>query len=247
MRKITSGAIATSKWLKEQGISSKLAWWYVHSGWLERVGDGAYKRSGDKINWLAVMPALQNQLHLPVHVGAKTALQLLGQGHFLPVQGIKKIDLFTTPKTNLPKWMVDLIIPESFIIHKTNLFQKNNDQKLGLIEKNFDGVTTLLSSPERAILEILYLIPDKQSFDEASLLMESLNQLRPQVIQKLLETCNSIKTKRLFLYLADKFQHTWLSELNLKNIMLGRGKRKIGSGGDYDPKYQISVPKIIEQ
>ncbi len=244
---MSPGMIATSTWLKAQGVSSKLAWWYAYSGWLEHVGEGAYKRPGDKTSWLAAISALQNQLHLPMHVGSKTALQLLGQTHFVPMQGIKNIDLFALPKTRVPKWAVDSSIQESFIFHKTDLFQEGNSQKIGLIEKSFDGVTISLSTPERAILELLYLIPEKQSFDEASLLIESLSQLRPHVLQKLLEQCKSIKTKRLFLFFADKFQHAWLPELDLKKITLGYGKRMIGSGGSYNSKYQISVPKTIEE
>ena len=49
-----------------------------------------------------------------------------------------------------------------------------------------------------------------------------------------------------FSYMAEKHQHQWLSELNYKKIDLGRGKRVIGVGGEYDSKYQLSVPKLME-
>lgn len=40
-------------------------------------------------------------------------------------------------------------------------------------------------------------------------LMEGLNNLRPNQVQDLLEKCESVKVKRLFLYLAEKAGHEW--------------------------------------
>ena len=53
------------------------------------------------------------------------------------------------------------------------------------------------------MLELLHLVPEKEPFDEAKLLMEGLTTLRPSVLQPLLENCNSVKAKRLFLSLAE--------------------------------------------
>src|SRR2546428_750268 len=99
------GAVLTTKWLEQQGVSPKLAWRYVHSGWLELVGDKAYKRAGDRVEWRNALAALQTQLNLPIHVGAKTALQLLGKAHYIPLQGIKQVILFANPGTNIPSWI----------------------------------------------------------------------------------------------------------------------------------------------
>lgn len=243
---IPAGIVLTLKWLKEQGISTKLAWWYVHSNWLERIGEEAYKKVGDQVEWAGAVSALQTQLNLSLHVGAKTALQLLGQAHFIPMQGIKRIQLFTRPGVSIPQWLRnEEAWKVEFKIYKTALF--NDEIMTGLVERTVDGVNLFISSPERAILEVLYLVPKEQPFDEVVSLAESLGQLRPLVVQSLLEQCKSIKVKRLFLHLAERFQHTWLTELNLKKIDLGHGKRVIGSGGHYDPKYQISVPRITEE
>jgi len=241
-----SGMILTLPWLAALGISYKLAWKYSKSKWLERVGEKAYKKINDKISWIGGVSAVQYQLNLPVHVGGKTALQLLGRTHFIPVHGIKEIYLFMLPKISLPKWINEKVFPENiFKICKTSSFGGNiNQRSFGVIEREFDGIKILLASPERAILEVLYLVPTKQTFEEAFLLMEGLTNLRPDVVQKLLKNCNSIKVKRLFLYMAEKNNHPWISGLNLKKIDLGSGKRKIGDGGVFDTKYQLSVPKI---
>lgn len=53
-----SGVVLTSAWLEAQGISSKLTWWYVHSGLLEKLGTNAYKKIGDHITWSGAISAL---------------------------------------------------------------------------------------------------------------------------------------------------------------------------------------------
>jgi hypothetical protein len=54
--------------------------------------------------------------------------------------------------------------------------------------------------------------------------------------------CNSIKVKRLFLYLAEGHGHPWFERLDLNALDLGKGNRSIVVGGRLDPKYQITVP-----
>jgi hypothetical protein len=242
-----SGVVLTTDWLEEQGISSKLAWWYVRSGLLERLGMKAYKKAGDNITWAGVVAALQSQMHLPIHVGGKTALQILGRSHFIPMQGIKQITLFADHKTKAPSWLRNKKQWDAeFEIFRTSLFG-TEDKLLGIVERPVEGITLQMSCPERAAMEIVYLYPKYQSLEELALLIENLAQLRPAVVQLLLEKCNSIKVKRLFLYLAEKFQHPWLSNLNFRKINLGRGKRVIGAGGKYDSKYKLSVPEIAEE
>ena len=41
----------------------------------------------------------------------------------------------------------------------------------------------MISTPELATMEMLYLIPNEQSFDEAMKIMEGLTTLRPQLVQ----------------------------------------------------------------
>jgi hypothetical protein len=246
MVQIPSGLVITSDWLREQNISAKLAWWYVHSNWLEKIDDKVYKKYGDNVTWVGAVSALQTQLHVPIHIGGKTALQLLGQAHFIPMQGIKKVTLFTEQKSHVPQWILSKNMWHvEFKIHQPSFFQNTID--ISIVKRPIEGTNIYLSSPELAILEILYLVPSEEAFDEVSAIMEGLRHLRPNIIQQLLESCTSIKVKRLFLYLAEKYQHTWLTELNISKINLGHGKRVIAGGGSYNSKYQISIPKIEEE
>ena len=119
----------------------------------------------------------------------------------------------------------------------------NADPSTGLTKHNAGTFSLDISAPERAILEILHLVPKDQSFEESRLLMEGLTGLRPKIVQSLLEQCRSIKVKRLFLHLAERCNHSWVSTLDIKKIDLGSGNRVIVPGGRLDPKYRITVER----
>ena len=102
-----------------------------------------------------------------------------------------------------------------------------------------------VSNAARALMECLYMAPEKQDMMECFQLMENLNNLRPDAVQTLLEACRSVKVKRLFLYMAERAKHDWFAHLNVAQIDLGRGKRRIASNGVYVPKYQITVPREL--
>jgi hypothetical protein len=243
---VPSFEVITSAWLESHGISSKLTWWYVHAGLLEKISSKAYKKTGELITWSGVVSSLQNQLKLQVHLGGKTALQVLGFSHFLMMQTTKHIQLFAPLPLKIPRWLTHTQWDSEFSIFKTSLFN-DSEQQLGIIQQTIDSKVLRLSCPERAIMELFYLYPRRETFGEIVYLMENLNQLRPNMVQKLLEHCNSIKVKRVFLHLAEEFNHPWLAKLDLRNIDLGQGKRVIEPKGKYYPKYKISLPEIKGQ
>jgi hypothetical protein len=72
--------------------------------------------------------------------------------------------------------------------------------------------------------------------------MENMSTLRPNLVQSLLEACTSVKAKRLFMFFAEQCGHAWVARLKVESIDFGRGKRVIGEGGQYHPKYQLSLP-----
>lgn len=192
------------------------------------------------IDWTGGLYALQKLKGLPIHAGGKTALALRGYAHFLALGSGAPVTIFGLPDVKLPAWFIkhDWGVP---IRHfTTKLFSQNG--ALGLTKKDLSTYTITLSSPERAIMEVLYLIPQVESFEEAKLLMEGLTTLRADLVQSLLKTCYSVKVKRLFMLLAEKCNHAWLDQLDLSVVDFGKGKRVIGEGGRFNSKYQISVP-----
>ena len=104
----------------------------------------------------------------------------------------------------------------------------------------------VLSTPERAVLELLDELPGKETFHQADMLMEGLVSLSPKRMSRLLAECRSVKVKRLFLWLAERHGHTWLERLDREDINLGKGKRMLVRGGKLDPKYLITVPGDLD-
>ena len=95
------------------------------------------------------------------------------------------------------------------------------------------------------MLECLYLAPKKQDLVECYQVMEGLTNLRPKVMQELLEHCGSVKVKRLFLYMAEKAGHKWYEFIDQSRIKLGSGDRSLVPGGAYISKHHISVPQEL--
>ncbi len=239
------GVVAVQAWFTQRGISRQLAEKYCRSGWIKRIGRGGYTRTGDVVNLTGAVYALQAQLGFKTHVGGKTALELQGYGHFLPMKNIPEFHLFGRPERRLPSWFQGVKWESKVRYHIARLF--SGKPETGLEEISINGYSIKVSSPERAALEMVELVPAEQSFEGAGLLLEGLTTLRPALLQELLRTCLSIKAKRLFLFLAEKCGHAWVTKLDTSKVRLGSGKRLIVRGGRLDPKYQITVPADISR
>ncbi len=234
--------IAVYTWLEKQGVYRQLADTYVKSGWIERIGRGAFKKARESVEWRGGLYALQTQLNMSVHPGGKTALQLQGNAHYLPANlKQSKITLFGFKNEKLPVWFKNY--KWGIDIHYVMTGFLGKDMSLGLTIYDTGNYGIKMSSPERAALEFCYGVPLQESFDELNHIMEGLTTLRPRVVQTLLEKCGSIKAKRLFMYLAEKHNHTWVNKLNLEQIGFGTGTRALCKNGHYNRKYNIIVPK----
>ncbi len=87
LQSIPGETVVTSPRLHELGVSPQLVRKYVQSGWLNRVGSGAFSRTGENPSWLGGVYALQSQLGLKAQVAAVSALELQGRAHFVPLEG----------------------------------------------------------------------------------------------------------------------------------------------------------------
>lgn len=241
LRSWPSQAVYLTAWLQKQGYSTQLLNKYKKSKWIVPLGNGAMLRAGDTPSVAGALYAMQKQAQLTVHPGANTALQLAGRAHYLALDQNEYI-LFSEAGESLPSWMKKYNWKEE-IVHISSSFLPKD---IGIVEHEISGLSIRISKPARALLECLYLVPKKQDLEVCYHIMEGLNNLRPVVVQQLLEACTSIKVKRLFLYLATKANHHWVSHLNLNQIDLGKGKRKIVDHGVYVPAFKITVPKTLE-
>lgn len=234
--------MADSRWLTEQGVTRQLAESYKRAGWLDAVGRGAFLRAGDEARWTGGLHALQRHPDCSIHAAGKTALGLLGYGHFLELGDAAPIWLFGLPGERLPAWFAKGPWKDRLRFMPAALFDESLRISSALVEREVDGLALKLSAPELAILEVLYFVPRQQSIEEAALLMEGLATLRPKLVQQLLEACRSVKVKRLFAALADASGHRWFTKLDFTRIELGQGKRQIVPGGRLHPKYLVTLP-----
>jgi len=244
------GVVAVTPWLRKRGVSRYLANAYHRSGWVRRIGRGAYARLDDKVAWTGGLHAVQYQLDMPVHLGGKRALERQGYGHFVRFNEGGFARLFGTPGTRLPAWFKRYDWGVKIEYTMVELFR--GKMQSGLTEREVGDFQIRLSAPERAMLELLYDVPDRQSFEEARLLMQGLTTLRPELVRELLEACRSVKAKRLFLFLAEEQGHAWMKDLDVSKVDLGSGKLSVVKGGRLDSKYQMTVepnpePTTIEE
>ncbi|MFT4741069.1 MAG: putative transcriptional regulator of viral defense system [Marivirga sp.] len=239
-KNIHQGNVITVPLLEKLNISDDLRSYYLESGWLEPIGRGAYKKPDDLIDWLGAVSAMQEQLEIKVHVGALSALSLQGYSHYLRVSK-EKLFLFLPHRESLPKWFMDYHW-EVEISQKATSFLPEN---IGIKKTEINQFNIKVSSPERAILECLYLAPNKMDLVECFKIFEGLVNLKPKLITELLLACNSVKVKRLFLYMAEKANHQWFQFIKIDKVDIGSGRRMISKKGVYINKYLISIPKEL--
>lgn len=231
-----AGGVATQRWLAQQDVDARLADKYARSGWLERLGHGAYMRTGTSPDWPGGVNALQTQLDLDVHPGAMTALAIRGYAQNIPLSGRETV-LFGGVGTQLPLWFQGRW-SRSVTLITTSVFPEDAYATSPL---TVDNVELAVATLEQAALEMMYLVPKRQAWEEAVQTMEMLTSLRPSVVQEMLEGCRSVKVKRLFMHAAERFEHSWLAGLDLTRVYFGSGRRTIHAGGRLDKKYDLVV------
>jgi hypothetical protein len=240
LQNVSSGIVLLSSWLVKQGYSRDLQHRYIRSGWLESIGTGALKRSGDKVDLSGAIYSLQTQAGKNIHIGGRSALALQGYSHYLELYQ-KESTLYAPYGEQLPLWFVNFKWETDPILVSTNILPVD----VGLVDHTIKSYSLKISSPERALLECLYLVPTRFDIQEAWQIMEGLTSLRPANVQELLVKCNSVKVNRLFLFLAEKAEHPWFKYINTENVKLGSGSRSIFPGGVYVPKYRITIPQSL--
>lgn len=250
--------MADSAWLQAHGLTRSSIRDYVDRGWLERIAPRVYRRPSQltkaSLRWDVVVLSLQHVMHMPLHVGGRTAVELSGYAHYVEAEA-PQVYLYGY---GLPSWLAKLPISPQFESRSLGLFANSNT---GVEARRYDlrsgeafGVpkdaestspwewSLTMSVPERAILEMIDELPLHESFHQVDVVMEGLANLRPQLLGKLLHECTSVKVKRLFLWYADRHAHAWFKHLDQSSVDLGKGKRQLVPHGHFDSRYQITLP-----
>jgi len=263
---LPDGLLVDAAWMERHGYSTSLRSQYVAGGWLVQPVRGTYKRPRGKLTWEKAVISLQTLLEHPLVVGGRTALELLGLGHYVALDGPRVVHLYGREAP--PGWLGKLPFETRFVFHRSQTLFRS-DVTGGLtsfawdIEKNAgqraEGLEAgavrafqtdaewplTISATERAFLELLDELPRHETFHNVDMIAEGLRTLSPRRLQKLLEDCRSIKVKRLFFWFAERHGHRWLNQIDRDRVPLGSGKRVLVKGGRLDPKYLITVPEDL--
>lgn len=233
------GKLYFSAWMKEQGYSDQLLKQYRESGWLVSLYKGVMYRPGGKLLALGALSSYNEQMNKNFHIAAHSALEIAGFNHFVPM-GKPTLMTSYTRGASVPKWMSFEDFDMTMKFFSTEIFPKQN-----IYKHRVGDFELLVSSPEQAFLEALYLTPSHYTYMDLFYIMEQLTTLRVDVLQELLESIVSVRVKRMFLYMASKANHYWFEELDLDKISLGEGKRHLATGGVYIAEYKITIPKEL--
>jgi hypothetical protein len=259
---LPEGLPVDASWLRQHGYTANLLRKYEAKGWLQQPAHRIYVRPRGLISWQQAVVSLQTLLARDLIAGGRTALELHGFSHY--VQAAKRVVYLYGSKAP-PTWLRDLPAGVEFRYRNdARLFTKCRastapheltPQSMAPVVRR-DGIVSqswgpwnwplMVSSPERAILEFLDELPNRESFHQADMLMEGLSTLSPARVQELLADCHSVKVKRLFFFFADRHRHAWLRRIDRKTVDLGRGKRALVKGGRYDAKSMITVPEDLD-
>jgi hypothetical protein len=258
-RELPEGILVDATWLKNRGYSRQLLSHYVQTGWLEQPARGVYRRPRGSLTWQHVVVSLQTFLEYPLTVGGRAALELHGYAHYLS-QTERQVDLYG-PKPP-PSWLSKLGPKLAFDYHNSGKLFRTHGTASEFSKVLAGGVPAkdqltlsltelpwgpwdwklILSTPERALLELLDELPNRESFHQVDMLMQGMTNLSPRRLKKLLSDCKNVKVKRLFFFFADRHRHAWLKALKNETFDLGTGKRMLVKGGRLDHTYQITVP-----
>ena len=266
-RQLPEGLLVDAAWLKAHGYSTSLRRQYVTSGRLEHPARQVYRRPRGAFRWEQVVISLQALLQLPLVVGGRTALAVQGHVHYL-TRETAEVHLYGPEAP--PSWLRQLPLDVAFRYHNDKrLFHCGTvPQRLPGLDwtrtETGDAAKDLskahltvlpwgqwdwpltLSNPERATLELLDELPQRESFHQVDMLFDGLPNLSPRRLQTLLSDCRNVKVKRLFFFFADRHNHAWAKKLDRNNFDLGKGKRMLVRGGKLDPTYQITVPEDLD-
>ncbi|BAC92278.1 type IV toxin-antitoxin system AbiEi family antitoxin domain-containing protein [Gloeobacter violaceus] len=236
---LPEGQVVDRAWLEARGFDRPRVDSYLRSEALQRVAQGAYRRPGPPLKWEHIVYSLQG-LGYAVHVGGRSALELQGLAHYLPMRGVQRIALYGD---KVPTWLEKLDAPYRFEHHRPKLFAKIPEHAVTTRSFGHWDWPVRYSTPELALLELLAEVSDEADFQVADKFFESAATLRPDLIRALLLACTNVKAKRLFLWFAARHSHAWQQALDTQGVDLGSGKRMIVKGGAFDKCFEITVPR----
>lgn len=232
------GLAVTRKQLLAAGLTGAALDRYVKSGWLHLIGRGAYLRGPDKslerpLRWQQLVISLQ-RAGIQLHVGGPTAL-----GGRSNDSDPNAIHLYG--KAKLPAWAGHARVRERVIVERFELLPPRVRAGIVPVQWGPWDWTMWLSTPERALLETVALLP-AYDFAACDALFAAARELDVPALNALLGWSRHVQVNRLFLWFADRHAHPWNTAIDRSRVFVGAGKRQVYAGGRLDRTYGITVP-----
>ena len=217
------GTPLSTRLLQDQGLSTRQVARLAEGGWLRRQGRGVYLLPGDELNRDATLAWLATQVP-GLHVAGKTALAWRGVRHNLAFK--ERLVLWGGAPVTLPTWFTAAF---SASYQATHLFDDALPAGLGLAPLPAGRADLLVSTPERAVLELLSDVGKSQGLEEARHLVEGARSLRMDVLETLLAHLKRIKVARLAHALAEELGLPWEALARRHSERLGGGRRWVSA------------------
>ena len=129
----------------------------------------------------------------------------------------------------MPDWFTERF-PARY--HRKRLFDEQPAALLHVAPFDQRQKAPAVSSPERALLELLSEVGVRQPLQEARELAEGTYNLRADVLRELLLHCTSVKTVRLCLQLGREFSLPWAAKLDPAKLPTGSKRPWVSRSAD---------------
>jgi hypothetical protein len=174
-------------------------------GWLESMAGEVTKFRNGRMLQRDSLELLSRQVP-DFHVGGKTALAWRGVRREVPAE--EPLCLWGD-RVALPGWFGKRTAVR---YRKQNLFSAKLPKDFGLQPWSGTGPGVLVSTPERALLEMLSEVGLHQGIEEARVIMGSTGTLDPEALIGLLNHCCQFKVVLLCALWADELALPWALE-----------------------------------
>lgn len=212
------GRPVDSATLRGIGVSAALAYHYVRSGWLARLGRGVFMFPHDTLELAPTIRFLAER-RPGLHVGGKTALAWRGVRH--NVSPRERVVLWGKTRGELPSWFTQRF-PVRYVSRR--LFTSNLPDGFGVQPLPEAPQGPGVSVPERALLELLDDVGLGQGIEEARNVMEGVRSVRADVLGTLLAHCSRVKVARLCVQWAEELNLSWAADARTLAGPRGRGR-----------------------